>query len=215
MSKKKNSNILMENTHAYKNYNDYVAFQLKKTSDKTKQKNWLGEEWRLKIDIFKNLFNQSNDILKLENKKDALCLGSRTGQEVVALQELGIQNVIGIDLHEFKPYTIKGDIHDLSFADSSFDFVFSNILDHSLYPEKFVSEAFRVLKPNGVFVLHYQFDTQQDKYTEVIIKDESYLLEIFHKFEFISKKKIRSGKIAMNREIVFKKSEHTEIECNQ
>lgn len=199
----------MKKTHTYKNYNDYVTFQLKKTSDKSKQKKWLGKEWRLKIDIFKNLFNQSNDILKLENKKDALCLGSRTGQEVVALQELGVQNVIGIDLHEFKPYTIKGDIHDLSFADSSFDFVFSNILDHSLYPEKFVSEAFRVLKPNGVFVLHYQFDTQQDMYTEVILKDESYLLQLFHNFILLSQKNIHSGIIAMNREIIFKKPEHT------
>lgn len=58
-----------------------------------------------------------NNIQFIENKKNAICLGSRTGQEVVALKELNVEECIGIDLHEFKPYTIKGDIHQLDFKE--------------------------------------------------------------------------------------------------
>ena len=41
----------------------------------------------------------------------------------------------------------EGDVHDLQFADASQDFVFSNIFDHVLFPQKFIAEIKRVLKP--------------------------------------------------------------------
>ena len=131
----------MEKVNKYNSYVEYVNKQLEKTSDKRRQKKWLDEEWRLKIDIFKKLFEANSEIIDKSNK--CMCLGSRTGQEVVAFKELGISDSIGIDLHEFKPYTIKGDIHNLNFEDNSFDLQFSNIFDHSLYPEKFISEIYR------------------------------------------------------------------------
>ena len=36
----------MEKTHNYNNYDEYVNFQLKKTSNKEKQAVWLGAEWQ-------------------------------------------------------------------------------------------------------------------------------------------------------------------------
>ncbi len=193
----------MKKTHLYENYDDYIKFQLKKTSDKSKQKKWLGPEWQVKIDIFKNLFN--NNINYIKNKKNAICLGSRTGQEVVALKDLGITDVIGIDLHEFEPYTIKGDIHNLDFDLNHFDFAFTNILDHSLYPEKFASEVTRVLKKNGIFILHVQYAINQDKYTEVIIENINQVEVLFKGLKLIKKNKIESGIIAMNYEFIFVK----------
>ena len=65
-----------------------------------------------------------------------LCLGARTGQEVVALKELGVENSIGIDIVPHEPNVIKGDIHDLDFKDETFDFVYTNIIDHSINPKK-------------------------------------------------------------------------------
>lgn len=197
----------MEHTRSYKNYKDYVKFQLEKTSDKDRQKKWLNEEWRLKINIFKQVFNE---IEIIKNCKNCLCLGSRTGQEVVAFKELGIDDTIGIDLHEFKPYTIKGDIHNISFDDNYFDLEFSNILDHSIYPEKFINEINRTLKPGGYFILHYQFGINQDKYTETIIKDHKELCLLFKNFEIISSRKINTGLIAMNYELVVRKKQMPE-----
>lgn len=193
----------MEKINNYNNYVEYVKKQLEKTSDKRRQKKWLGEEWRLKIDIFKKLFEVNSEIINKSNK--CICLGSRTGQEVVALKELGIDNTIGIDLHKFEPYTIQGDIHNINFEDNSFDLEFSNIFDHSLYPEKFVEEIYRTLKPKGYVILHFQFGIHQDKYTETIIKDKNILRKLFNKFTFISERKIDSGIIAMNYEIIFQK----------
>lgn len=193
----------MEKINNYNNYVEYVKKQLEKTSDKRRQKKWLGEEWRLKIDIFKKLFEVNSEIINKSNK--CICLGSRTGQEVVALKELGIDNTIGIDLHKFEPYTIQGDIHNINFEDNSFDLEFSNIFDHSLYPEKFVEEIYRTLKPKGYVILHFQFGIRQDKYTETIIKDKNILRKLFNKFTFISERKIDSGIIAMNYEIIFQK----------
>lgn len=193
----------MEKTHNYNNYDEYVMFQLKKTSNKQKQALWFGAEWQEKIDIFTKLF-QSN-ISIIQNKHNGICLGSRTGQEVVALKNIGVSDCIGIDLHEFKPYTIKGDIHKIDFADETFDIAFSNIFDHSLYPEKFASETYRVLQKGGIFILHVQLGIDQDEYTEVHIKNKQALIELFNNFTILKEGQIESGKIAMNYEFVFQK----------
>ena len=45
--------------------------------------------------------------------------------------------------------------HDPSVEDEKFDLAFTNIFDHSLYPEKFASEIYRVLKKKGIFNRKY------------------------------------------------------------
>ena len=192
----------MEKTHTYNDYESYVRYQLEKTSNKNKQKKWLGIEWQLKIDIFTDLFKSNIDLIQY--KKNALCLGSRTGQEVVALQNLGVEKVIGIDLHEFKPYTLKGDIHDLNYDDETFDLEFTNIFDHSLYPEKFSSEIYRTLKKDGIFILHIQ-TRMGDKYTEVIVKDIKTIEDLFKPLKLVKKADIsnKTQLIAMDREFIF------------
>ena len=200
--KKQESGLI--SAHNYNNYDDYVNFQLEKTRNKQKQARWLGPEWDLKIKIFKTLFEEN--IYLIKDKKNALCLGSRTGQEVVALKELGVENAIGIDLHEFKPYTIKGDIHKLNFKNDTFDLEFTNILDHSLYPDQFAKEIYRTLKKGGIFILHIQYEVHsQDKYTETIISSLENIEQLFKNFTLIKKRKIQSGIIAMNYEFIFEK----------
>ena len=191
----------MRSLNEYDKYEDYVNFQLKKTSDKSKQKKWLGDEWQKKINIFENLFKNNLDVIK--DKTDALCLGSRTGQEVVALNNIGVKNVIWIDLHEFKPYTIKGDIHNLEFENESFDLEFTNILDHSLYPYKFAKEIYRTLKKDGIFILHVQYGIHQDIYTETVINSLNEIEVLFKDFKLLRKKSIDSDIIAMNYEFIF------------
>ena len=115
----------------YKSYDDYINHQLQKTIDPIKRKKWLNEEWICKINIFKNVFNKLIKLGHLEKNMKCLCMGARTGQEVVALNELGM-NSIGIDIYPCEPHVIKGDIHNVDFNDNSFDFIFTNIFDHSL-----------------------------------------------------------------------------------
>lgn len=193
----------MKQPHKYNQYKEYVEHQLEKTGDKTKQYKWKNNEWRLKIDIFKRLFQENIKII--EESKKALCLASRTGQEVVALKELGVQDTTGIDLHEFPPYTLKGDFHNLQFGDNVFDLEFTNSLDHVLFPVQFVSEIRRTLKPKGIFILHMQLGIDQDKYTELVIEDLKELKALFYRFKVIKENKIESGIMAMNYEIIFEK----------
>lgn len=212
-------------THRYTDYEDYINYQKEKTLNKEKQRKWLNEEWNLKIRIFKSLFlnsfsklgiNQTHISQTLYNKyiKKCLCLGSRTGQEVKALRDLGIEDTIGIDLVEFPPYTIKGDIHNLNFENESFDMEFSNIFDHSIYPGKFISEIERTLKPNGICILHIQIDIKQDKYTEIIVNNLNDIEKLFKKSKLIIKTPIKSGIIAMNYELIFKKNSPSHPDLN-
>jgi len=73
-------------------YKKYIEKQSEKTLNPEKRKKWLGEEWQLKIDGFKKEFNKLKSYLTPDKK--CLCLGARTGQEVVALKEMGIENVV-------------------------------------------------------------------------------------------------------------------------
>mgnify|MGYP003108818852 CR=1 FL=1 len=156
----------MKLTREYENYSDYIAFQKIKTLDPTKRQKWLNEEWQSKINGFKDQFKRLSGFLTPEKK--CLCLGARVGQEVVALQELGLEDSIGIDIVPHEPYVIEGDIHDLKFDDNTFDFIFTNILDHSIDPQKMINEAERVLKVGGVMLVQIQLGISQDEYTEFI-----------------------------------------------
>ena len=158
----------------YEKYEDYIKFQSTKTLDPVKRKKWLNEEWRQKIDGFKNQVFSFLGPDYFEKEKSVLCIGARTGQEVVALKEMGVNDVVGIDIVEHEPYVIKGDMHKLDFEDNSFDLVFTNVIDHSLMPEKMLSEVERVLRVEGNFLLQCQIGIDQDKYTEFEINHPIY-----------------------------------------
>ena len=187
----------------HKKYEDYVNKQLEKTLNKNKIIKWKGEEWQIKVDGFRHLFNRNEEFL--QNKKNSICLGARTGQEVFVLRELGL-NSIGIDLVEFPPYTIKGDIHNLEFDGEKFDLIFTNILDHSLYLEKFISEMERVCIKDGNIILNIQLNIPGDDYSENIINDPEPIIKLFKKSTLIKNRKIKNSFDLMNRELVFKKN---------
>ena len=159
----------MKKARTYSNYDDYVNFQSTKTLDPEKRKKWLGEEWQLKIDGFKKEFLKFGSILGKDTK--ALCIGARTGQEVVALKEMGVVDTTGIDIVPHPPHVITGDMHSLDFEDNTFDFIYTNIFDHSIHPEKMMSEMERVLKVGGYIFLQCQVGIDQDQYTESIIEN--------------------------------------------
>jgi SAM-dependent methyltransferase len=193
-------------TRYYDEYEEYLKFQSIKTLDPAKRKKWLGEEWRLKIDGFKKEFSKLGNLLKKDFK--CLCIGARTGQEVVALKEMGIENVIGIDIVEHAPHVIKGDMHNLDFSENEFDFIYTNILDHSIYPDKLFSEVEKALKIGGLFYLQIQFGLDQDEYTEYVVENP------FHDVVTLAKKSYCLGVnqfernfAGMNLEYLFQKDE--------
>jgi len=194
----------------YESYEKYIDHQKEKTLDPVRREKWLGQEWGLKINGFKQEFNKLSSFLTSDKK--CLCLGARTGQEVVALKEMGINEVIGIDIVPHEPYVIKGDIHNLEFEDETFDFVYTNIIDHSIDPKKMVSEIERVLKNDGIFFLQIQLGLNQDEYTVFEIQNPVYdIATLFNKSYCLTIKHVNndgsSNFAGMNVELLFRKDE--------
>lgn len=157
-------------------YDQYIDLQKSKTSDERRIVKWKTDEWDIKLKGFINMFKRHIEIIN--KSKNSLCLGSRTGQEVAALQSFGIDS-IGVDLIDFPPYTIIGDIHNLPFENNSFDLAFSNIYDHILYPEKFAAECSRVLKESGFLILHISLGFDPDEYSVNYVYNEKQIIEMF------------------------------------
>ncbi len=140
-------------TKKYRDYEDYINHQKSKAPPGSDlHKRLLTDLWLSDCDGFRKNFSPYKSLF--DGKTKALCLGARTGQEVYVLREMGLEDAIGIDLHACPPLVQEGDVHQLNFEDESFDFIFSNIFDHVLYPEKFLSEIDRVLRPGGHCLLH-------------------------------------------------------------
>ena len=191
----------------YEDYNKYIEFQKTKTLNPVKREKWLGEEWRLKIDGFKKEFTKISSFLT--NDKKCLCLGARTGQEVAALKELGINDVTGVDIVAHEPLVIEGDIHNLSFEDNTFDFVYTNILDHSIEPQKAISEIERVLKFDGIAFIQIQLDISQDEYTEYVVKNPFYdVVALFNISYCVHIANIDRNFAGMNFEMIFQKDKN-------
>ena len=186
----------------YSNYDDYVKKQKEKTLDQIRIKRWTGEEWHIKLQGFRELFKRN--FVVINAAKNCICLDARTGQEVAILQELG-KNAMGIDLVEFPPLTVEGDIHNLSYPDSTFDFVFTNIFDHSLYPDKFIFEMERVCQPGGFIPINLQLFSKGDDYSENIINDPKELINLFKHSKLFYSRSITNTFDEMNWEVAMQK----------
>lgn len=84
--------------------------------------------------------------------RTVLCLGARLGGEVRAFKSLGAV-AVGIDLEPGRGNmdVVFGDFHDVPFAADSFDYAYSNVLDHIYDLRRFGREVARVVKPGGLF----------------------------------------------------------------
>lgn len=197
------SNHRIAAMHRYRHYKDYVNHQIKKTTDPERVEKWLSDEWESKVTGFKEIFTRNQ--IYIQGKQNALCLGSRTGQEVKALLDIGI-TAIGIDLVPFPPYTIEGDIHELKFMDEEFDLIFTNIFDHSLFPKKFCSEMERVCKTGGIIIIHLLLGEDHDEFTETMVFDPEKVIAMFKSIEIKESREISNSIDILNWELILEKS---------
>ncbi|ERN13702.1 uncharacterized protein LOC18441949 [Amborella trichopoda] len=187
----------------FKSYDDYIQKQLQKTLNPTLISLWKTRDWRRKIDVFSLFFRELKDQNLLRNDSKALCIGARVGQEVVALREIGVQDSIGIDLVPSPPLVLQGDFHKQPFDDAVFDFEFSNVFDHALYPERFVAEIERTLKPSGVCVLHVAIKRRGDKYSANDLLSVEPLIQLFKSSDVVRVRRVDG--FGLDTEVVFRK----------
>lgn len=138
----------------YKSYRDYIEHQKKKTIS-PEVKNVTKKKFNKRVAQFKSQFSSVLKNLPVSKNARILCLGARRGEEIVALRKIGYNgHIIGVDLVAFPPNVVSGDFHKLPFKDGSFDFIFSNAVDHILDPQKFSNEVTRVSSPVAVILFH-------------------------------------------------------------
>ncbi|XP_071691830.1 uncharacterized protein [Rutidosis leptorrhynchoides] len=187
----------------YTSYDTYIHHQLQKTTNPRLRIKWTSRDWDRKIQVFKQFFNHLKQEKLLSNSSKSLCIGARVGQEVEALKRVGVNDSIGLDLVPYPPNVIKGDFHHQPFNDKTFNFEFSNVFDHALYPDKFVGEIQRTLKPDGICVLHVALSRRSDKYSANDLYSIKPLRMLFNESDLVRSRKVDG--FGLDTEVVFRK----------
>uniref|UniRef100_A0A1J3CS82 Methyltransferase type 11 domain-containing protein n=1 Tax=Noccaea caerulescens TaxID=107243 RepID=A0A1J3CS82_NOCCA len=194
--------------HGYTSYEAYIQHQLNKTQNPKLRKVWTTRDWDRKVRVFSTFFQRLNERGFLSNQSKALSIGARVGQEVAALRLIGVMDSVGMDLVPRPPLVVRGDFHAQPFDADTFDFEFSNVFDHALYPEKFVGEIERTLKPGGVCVLHVSLHGKTDKYSANDLYSVKPLVKLFKRSKVVEVRKIDG--FGLDTEIVFRKKKKTQ-----
>jgi hypothetical protein len=63
---------IKKNLNNHKSYEHYLIHQHAKTKDPQRIKKWLNEEWQIKYECLKDIFERNT--LYIKDKKNALCL---------------------------------------------------------------------------------------------------------------------------------------------
>ncbi|PON42331.1 Methyltransferase type [Parasponia andersonii] len=189
----------------YSSYENYIQRQLNKTLNPKLRQIWTTRDWERKIRVFSQFFQDLKRQSLLSNDTRALCIGARVGQEVEALRRIGVSNSVGIDLVPYPPLVLQGDFHNQPFRNGSLGFEFSNVFDHALFPEKFVAEIERTLKPGGVCVLHVSISKRADKYSANDLYSAEPLVRLFRSSDLVHVRKIDG--FGLDTELVFRKRE--------
>lgn len=187
----------------YDSYNAYIQRQLRKTLNPELRKIWTSRDWDRKIRVFSGFFSDLKREGLLRKESRALCVGARVGQEVEALRRIGVADSVGIDLVPYPPLVVRGDFHSQPFGNDSFDFEFSNVFDHALYPARFVAEIERTLKPGGVCALHVALSRRSDRYSANDLYSVKPLVKMFRRSEVVRVRNIDG--FGLDTEVIFRK----------
>jgi SAM-dependent methyltransferase len=127
-------------------YDSYLREQLEET---LRKKKLFG---RLRFDVIPliDMLASKHDF----TDQSVLCVGCRNDDEIRYFRRRGAGRVIGIDLYDAPPDIVTMDMHDMSFADSAFQVVYSrHSFEHAFDKRKAGQEFVRVLDPDGVVVI--------------------------------------------------------------
>jgi SAM-dependent methyltransferase len=87
-----------------------------------------------------------------------LIIGGRTEEEIFMFRGYGFRDVTAVDLISYSPLVVEADMHDLPFADDSFDFIFcAYTLVYSKEPSRAAREFVRVLRDGGTLAVAVEY----------------------------------------------------------
>lgn len=130
---------------AYRSYEEYADHQASKLATMGDEK--LQEHGaRLCGALVDGLVASGQDF----RGRTVLCLGARTGHEVIAFHRLGAF-AVGVDLNPGtgNRFVLTGDFHGTVFPAGTVDVVYTNAIDHTFDPGLLLAEVRRLLRPEG------------------------------------------------------------------
>jgi hypothetical protein len=163
-------------------YKEYLKLQKRKTEDPMRRSKWI-DKIEENTQKFKPTFQQYMGTIGAHKNQTSYCLGARTGEEVLALRELGFTQAMGTDLVPHEDYVIECDIHNMIFEDNSVSFYYTNIFDHSINPVKFLSEIQRTLLSDGFAFFQLQIGSELDEFGTLYIDDPKDFHKLIDKYE--------------------------------
>jgi SAM-dependent methyltransferase len=109
-----------------------------------------------------------------------LCVGCRNGFELDRFRARGFEGVVGIDVFSQREDILIMDMHDMSFADDSFDVVYaSHALEHSYDVDRVVREIVRVARNGAVVGVEVPVRAQASAADRVVFSDLDELRRAF------------------------------------
>lgn len=135
---------------------------------------WSSKAWAHTVGSYTALFSSlqaqssAHNLDRLSNHSRVLIASAGAGHPVVALNNMGISDVTGVDVLEFRPLVSRCDVHNLPFFDDVFDFAFSGYVDRALFPPRYVAEMERTVRSGGACVV--ALDACGDEEVKEIVK---------------------------------------------
>ncbi|KAA8524532.1 hypothetical protein F0562_010955 [Nyssa sinensis] len=121
--------------------------------DKKNKRLWSTKDWLNKVRSFTAFFHELQSLGHLNNHSKVLCVSAGAGHEVMALQQIGVKDVTGVELVDSPPLVSRADPHNLPFFDDVFDLGCSAQLDRALFPSRFAAEMERTVHVGGLCVV--------------------------------------------------------------
>ncbi|KAM7276614.1 hypothetical protein ACFE04_018480 [Oxalis oulophora] len=164
---------------------------------KKTHKLWSSNSWKKQVFSYTHFFNNlkfNDDVITIRNETRILCVSAGAGHVVMALKQMGVEDVTGVDVVDTFPLVSKADMFNLPFFDHVFDFAFTEHLDEALFPRRYVGEMERTVRKGGeLVVLVEDCDGEED------VKE---IVGLFEKSEFVSAFKVNLVGARMTRIIM-------------
>ncbi|KAG5621278.1 hypothetical protein H5410_006496 [Solanum commersonii] len=148
------------------------------TINKHNRRIWSTKSWIQTVHSFTIQFQSLQAQNFFSNNSRILVVSAGAGHPVMALNNMGVNDVSGIEVVESHPLVRRADPHNLPFFDKVFDFVFSPYLERALFPARYVREMERTVRDGGACVVAVEECGGKEVEEVVKLFKKSKLLEV-------------------------------------
>ncbi|XP_076900268.1 uncharacterized protein LOC143554386 [Bidens hawaiensis] len=114
---------------------------------------WSTATWRKSVNSFTTIFHHLQTLDIISNHTHAVIVSAGGGQAVMAMKDIGVSEVVGVEVVGSPPLVDRADPHKLPYFEEVFGLGFSAGLDQAVFPGRYVREMERVVRVGGVVVV--------------------------------------------------------------